>query len=397
VRAILHADADAFFAAVEQRDDPALRGKPVIVGPGVVMAASYEAKAYGIHGGMGAKRARRLCPEAIVVPPRFDAYVAASRALFSVFERTAPVVEGLSMEEAFLDVTGLERVSGSPRAIAARLRREAREDVGLAVSVGVAGSKVVAKMASAAAKPDGLLVVAPGRESEFLAPLPVERIWGVGPATASRLREHGVTTVGEIAALTETAVIAVAGSAAGRRLHAIAHSREWRPVRAGRRRRSFGAQRAMGLRRFRRDELESTLAALVDRVTRRMRRAGRVGRTVVIRLRFGDYTRASRSCTLHVATAETRAILTAARSLLRASRRTIDRRGLTLLGVTVANVDRDRGGVQLALPLDRDAEALDSALDEIRDRYGADAVIRASVIDRGRELSAALLADESPR
>jgi DNA polymerase IV len=391
---ILHADADAFFASVEQRDDPRLRGRPVIVGPGVVMAASYEAKAFGIHGGMGGTQARRLCPEAIAVPPRFDAYVEASRALFEVFERTAPRVEGLSLEEAFLDVSGLERITGTPVEIARRLRREVREQVGIAVSVGIASSKVVAKMASGAAKPDGLLLIEPGREREFLHPLPVDRIWGVGAATARRLRAHGIDTVGDIAALTEEALVAILGRAGGKHLHAIANGRSSRGVRAGRRRRTYGAQRALGLRRFRDQELDSTLAALVDRVTRRMRRSGRVGRTVVLRLRFGDYTRASRSRTLPRATAETRAILTAGRRLLRASAATIERRGLTLLGITVANVAPDGGGAQLALPLYPSEEALDAALDEVRDRFGPDSVTRASVLGRDRALSPAVLADE---
>src|SRR3954465_10570714 len=195
---ILHADADAFFASVEQRDDPRLRGRPTIVGAGVVMAASYEARAYGIHGGMSGWQARRLCPKAAVVAPRFSAYVEASRALFDLFEETAPLVEGLSMEEAFLDVRGLERISGTPRRIAERLRRRARERVGLAVTVGVARTKVLAKMASRTAKPDGLLVIDPEREAAFLRPLPVEALWGVGMITANKLRAHGICTIGEL-------------------------------------------------------------------------------------------------------------------------------------------------------------------------------------------------------
>jgi len=391
---ILHADADAFFASVEQRDDPRLRGRPVIVGAGVVMAASYEAKAFGIRGGMGGTQARRLCPDAIAVPPRFEAYVEASRGLFDVFERTAPRVEGLSLEEAFLDVSGLERFAGTPVEIARRLRREVREQVGIPISVGIANSKVVAKMASGAAKPDGLLLIESGREREFLHPLRVERIWGVGAATARRLRAHGIGTVGDIAALPEEALVAILGRAGGKHLHAIANGRSSRGVRAGRRRRTYGAQRAVGLRRFRKDELDSTLAALVDRVTRRMRRSGRVGRTVVLRLRFGDYTRASRSRTLPRPTAETRAILVAGRRLLRASAVTIERRGLTLLGITVANVEPDGGGAQLALPLYPSEEALDAALDEVRDRFGPDSVTRASVLGRNRGPSPAVLADE---
>jgi DNA polymerase IV len=394
---ILHADADAFFAAVEQRDDARLRGRPVIVGPGVVMAASYEARAHGVRGGMPAAEARRLCPDVIAVPPRFDAYVAAGRALFALFERTAPLVEGLSLEEAFLDVRGLRRIAGAPAEIAERLRAEARGEVGLAVSVGVARTKVVAKMASRAAKPDGILVVEAGDEDGFLLPLQVERIWGVGAATANRLRASGITTVGELAELPREALIEIVGAAAGSRLHALAHNREWRPVRSGRRRRSFGAQRALGRRHRTPAELETVTAALVDRVTRRMRTAGRVGRTVVMRLRFDDFTRATRSRTLVRATAETRPLLAAARALLSASGPAIERRGLTLLGITITNVERAGAGVQLALPVEPASERLDAALDEVRDRFGAGAITRAALIRDGPGLGAELLAGEAPR
>src|SRR5437764_13397307 len=219
---ILHADVDAFFASVEQRDESALRGRPVIVGPGVVMAASYEARANGVRGGMGAAKALRLCPQAAVVAPRFSAYAEPSKALFEVFDRTAPLVEGLSMEEAFLDVRGLERISGAPEQIAVRLRREVRERVGLPVSVGVARTKVLAKMASRAAKPDGLLVVPPERERAFLRPLPVERLWGVGPSTAVKLHELGIATVGDLAQLTKGRLDSVLAHARRRQLHTLA-------------------------------------------------------------------------------------------------------------------------------------------------------------------------------
>jgi DNA polymerase-4 len=188
---ILHADLDAFYASVEQRDDPGLRGRPVIVGTGVVLAASYEAKAFGVRTAMGGAQARRLCPHASVVEPRISAYSDASRAVFEVFEQTTPLVEGLSIDEAFLDVGGLRRLSGAPAEIAARLRRDVRERVGLPITVGVARTKFLAKVASAVAKPDGLLVVPPERELAFLHPLPVERLWGVGPATARKLRDRG--------------------------------------------------------------------------------------------------------------------------------------------------------------------------------------------------------------
>ena len=391
---ILHADADSFFASVEQRDDAALRGKPVAVGPGVVMAASYEAKAYGVRGGMAVPKARRLCPDLIAVPARFDAYVAASRELFDVFRRTSPVVEGLSMEEAFLDVRGLEHIRGSPLEIAKRLRAEVRAEVGLAVSVGLATSKVVAKMASAAAKPDGLLQVAPGEERAFLHPLAVEKVWGIGKASAQRLRGAGITTVGDVAALSEDALAAILGRAHGRRLHAIAAGGHFRPVRSGRRRRSFGAQRALGLRRFGRADLERSLDALVDRVTRRMRKSRRVGRTVILRMRFGDFSRATRSVTLPAPTAESTQVQLAARALLAEARHLYESRGLTMVGVTVTNVEPDGGGIQLRLPVTRANEALDAALDELRDRFGSATITRANNLDRRPELAADLLAGE---
>src|SRR5438270_13322270 len=211
--AILHADLDAFYASVEQREDPGLRGRPVIVGGGVVWAASYEAKACGIRTAMGGAQARRLCPRAIVVAPRFAAYSEASKAVFRIFERTAPVVEALSIDEAFLDVRGLERISGTPTEIAARLRQDVREQVGLPITVGIARTKFLAKVASAVAKPDGLLLVAPNRELEFLHPLPVERLWGVGRVTGEKLRQRGITTVGQVALVPERDLVAMLGRA----------------------------------------------------------------------------------------------------------------------------------------------------------------------------------------
>src|SRR6516164_9357269 len=205
---ILHADLDAFYASVEQRDHPRLRGVPVIVGGGVVLAASYEAKAFGVRTAMGGAHARRLCPRAIVVEPRMSAYSEASRAVFEVFEQTTPLVEGLSIDEAFLDVGGLRRISGTPAEIAAGLRRQVRAQVGLPITVGVARTKFLAKVASGVAKPDGLLVVRPGRELAFLHALPVEKLWGVGDVTADKLHAIGLTTVGEVACSDEAALVA---------------------------------------------------------------------------------------------------------------------------------------------------------------------------------------------
>jgi DNA polymerase-4 len=390
---ILHADLDAFYASVEQRDDARLRGRPVIVGAGVVLAASYEAKAYGVRTPMGGVQARRLCPHAIVVEPRMSAYAEASKAVFEVFEQTTPLVEGLSIDEAFLDVGGLRRVSGTATEIAVRLRRDVLDRVGLPITVGVARTKFLAKVASGVAKPDGLRVVPPDGELAFLHPLPVERLWGVGPVTAGKLRGRGLTTVGDVAGLAEAALVAMLGRASGRHLHALAHNRDPRPVQVGRRRRSIGSQRALGRSPSAPDAVDAAVVALVDRVTRRMRAAGRVGRTVVLRLRFDDFSRATRSHTLARATAQTRPILATVKGLLTSAMPLIERQGLTLVGVAVGNLDDDRA-VQLTLPFDRHrGSALDDVLDDVRDRFGPAAVTRAVLLGRDPGLSVPLLPD----
>jgi DNA polymerase-4 len=390
---ILHADLDAFYASVEQRDDPRLRGRPVIVGAGVVLAASYEAKAHGVRTAMGGRQARRLCPQAIVVEPRMSAYSAASRAVFEVFEHTTPLVEGLSIDEAFLDVGGLRRISGRPAEIAVRLRRDVLDRVGLPITVGVARTKFLAKVASGVAKPDGLLVVPPDRELAFLHPLPIERLWGVGPVTAGKLRDRGIVTVGKVARLGEAALVSMLGAGAGRHLHALAHNRDPRPVQVGRRRRSMGAQQALGRSRRTAEDVDAVLGGLVDRVTRRMRSAGRAGRTVVLRLRFDDFTRATRSHTLPRATAHTQTILDTVRGLLATATPTIARQGLTLVGVAVGNLD-DGGAVQLTLPFDHQSGTdLDAALDAVRERFGSSAVTRAVQLGRDQGTPVPLLPD----
>jgi DNA polymerase IV len=390
---ILHADLDAFYASVEQRDDPRLRGRPVIVGGGVVLAASYEAKAHGIRTAMGGASARRLCPQAIVVRPRFAAYSEASRDVYRVFEDTAPKVEGLSIDEAFLDVRGMERIAGTPIEIARRLRKAVRERVGLPITVGVARTKFLAKVASGVAKPDGLLVVPPDGELAFLHPLPVERLWGVGDVTAAKLHGRGIMTVGEVARMDEAALIGLLGVGSGRHLHALAHNRDPRPVQVGRRRGSIGSQCALGRRPRSPAEIDATLAGLVDRVARRMRAARRIGRTVVLRLRFGDFSRATRSHTMPHATAETQIILVTARGLLAAAMPAVERRGLTLVGLAVANLAADRPA-QLTLPFDRHSGgALDAALDTVRDRYGSGAVTRAVLLGRDAGMTVPLLPD----
>jgi len=382
---ILHADLDAFYASVEQRDDPSLRGRPVIVGAGVVLAASYEAKARGVRTAMGGGLARRLCPDAVVVPPRMSAYSEASKAVFAVFEDTTPLVEGLSIDEAFLEVGGLRRVSGTPTQIAVRLRREVLERVGLPITVGVARTKFLAKVASGVAKPDGLLVVPPDGELAFLHPLPVERLWGVGRITADKLRGRGIHTVGEVAELAEGSLVALLGAASGHHLHALAHNLDPRPVEVGRRRRSMGAQCALGRSRRSASRVDAVLVALVDRVTGRMRAARRVGRTVVLRLRFDDFTRATRSHTLPEATAHTPTILGAARRLLADAMPLVQQQGLTLVGVAVTNLSGD-GAVQMALPFDaHHTDALDAAVDGVRERFGRSAITR--TVHLGRDLA----------
>jgi DNA polymerase-4 len=391
--AILHADLDSFYASVEQRDDPSLRGRPVIVGGGVVLAASYEAKAYGVRTAMGGGQARRLCPNAVVVPPRMSAYSEASKAVFGVFEQTAPAVEALSIDEAFLDARGLDRISGSPPEIAARLRRHVREQVGLPITVGVASTKFLAKVASAVAKPDGLLVVPQGGELEFLHPLAVERLWGVGTVTGRKLRERGIVTVGQVARLAETTLVSMLGPAAGHHLHALAHNRDPRRVRGRRRRRSMGAQRALGRSPRSPEALDAVLIGLVERLATRLRAARRVCRTVTLRLRFGDFSRATRSHTLPEATSQTPTILATARGLLAAAMPMIESQGITLLGVSLANLGDGRA-IQLALPLDRALPiALDAALDDIRDRFGSAAVTRAVLLGRDQGLTVPLLPD----
>jgi DNA polymerase-4 len=346
--AILHADVDAFFASVAQREDPGLRGRAVVVGSWVVMAASYEARAHGIHGGMRTAEARRRCPAAVVVDACWEANVAASRALFAIFEQCAAVVEPGSMEEAFLHVTG----PGDPAPeVARRLRRRVRDELELPLSVGVARTKVLAKIASRSAKPDGLYVVPAEREESFLHPLEVERIWGVGPATARRLHAHGVRTVGQVASRSEAELMAMLGKAAGRYVHAVAQLREPRPVQRRRGRRSFGAQRALRPGDRPRDELDAALADLGERLARRMERRSRTGRTVVLRLRFGDYAHVTRSSTLAHPTGDAAAITAAGRRLLDAAMPLVRRRGITLLGLTVTNLAGDGAAGQLTLPL----------------------------------------------
>jgi DNA polymerase-4 len=342
---------------------------------------------------MGETQARRLCPQAIVVRPRMEAYSAASKAMFEVFDDTTPLVEGLSIDEAFLDVGGLRRIAGTPREIAVRLRERVRERVGLPVTVGVARTKFLAKVASGVAKPDGLLVVPIDGELAFLHPLPVERLWGVGAVTARKLHERSLTTVADVARLGEDALVSVLGRAAGRHLYALAHNRDPRRVETGRRRHSIGTQRALGRRPRAPETLDVDVIALIDRLARRLRAAHRVTRTVTLRLRFDDFSRATRSHSLPEATGDTWRLLAVARILLRDALPMIRSRGITLIGVTFSNLFSD-DAVQLALPLDGGTpSSVDATIDGLRDRFGSTAVTRAVLLGRPRGIGVPLLPD----
>jgi DNA polymerase-4 len=379
---VLHGDLDAFYASVEQRDTPNLRGVPMAVGGGVILAASYEARRFGVRTAMNAGQALRACPELKIVEPRMQAYSEASGAVFDIFRDLSPEVEPLSIDEAFIDVSGLSRLhgDGADEHIARRLRARVRDEVGLPISVGGGSTKFLAKVASAESKPDGLLIVAAGDEAAFLHPLPVGRLWGVGPVAQQRLADVGITTVGQVAALDCETLVARLGKAWGRHLHALAHNRDPRPVETGRRRRSIGSQRSFPAGTVDRDGAERIVVDVVDRVTRRLRLGERVARTVTLRLRFADFTSATRSRTLPEPTTSTGPVLLVARDLLDASWPLIEKQGLTKVGVAVSGLTDD-DAVQLMLPFGKGRpEATDGAIDEIRRRFGNQALTRATLV-----------------
>ncbi|MCP4224579.1 MAG: DNA polymerase IV [Actinomycetia bacterium] len=379
---ILHADLDAFYASVEQRDDPTLRGKPVIVGGGVVLAASYEARRFGIRTAMNGGQAKALCPRVLVAEPRMEAYSEASKAVFEIFNDTSPWVEGLSIDEAFIDVTGLRRLVGPDTEIAKALRRRVAAEVGLPISVGGGSTKFLAKVASGVAKPNGVRIVANGDELAFLHPLPVSRLWGVGPVTEERLAGVGLRTVADVAAIERKRLVSLCGKAAGHHLYALAHNLDPRQVEVGRRRRSVGSQRSFPANSVDRDGAEGVLLETVDRVTRRLRTGHRVCRTVVLRLRFGDFAQATRSRTLVEATNSTGPILSTAQDLLDESWPTISERGLTKVGIAVTGLCSD-DAIQLPLPFAKaDGPAIDRAVDTIRQRFGTDSLTRTTLVGR---------------
>ena len=381
---ILHGDLDAFYASVEQMLNPALRGKPVLVGGGVVVAASYEARAFGVRAPMPTRKALEICPRAVVVEGHFSRYLELSEQVMSIFEDATPIVEQISVDEAFLDVSGTTHLLGEPSEIARRLRARVKAEVGLPVSVGVASTKFLAKIASARAKPDGMVVVEAGKELDFLHPLPVEDLWGVGRVTATKLHRLGIETIGELAEVEPLSLRPVLGQAASGALGALSWNRDPRPVWGGRRAGSVGSQQALGRGLTDREEMSTVCQGLADRVGRRLRAKGRSGSTLTVRVRFPGPDLATRSHTLPAPTASTAALASLATTLLHRALESRDD-AVTLIGMSVSNLT-DNSHVQLELDLDdggvlRAGSAtdlhrrdLDSSVDEIRDRFGRDAV-----------------------
>jgi DNA polymerase-4 len=387
VRTIFHADMDAFFAAVEQRDDPALRGRPVVVGGasarGVVAAASYEARVYGIHSAMPAVRARRLCPDAVFVAGDMRKYRRESRRIFAIFRRYSPAVEALSLDEAFLDMTGSARLLGEPVAVAARLRADVRAETGLAVSVGIAPVKIVAKIASDLAKPDGLLAVAPADVPAFLAPLQVGRIFGVGPVALARLAVLGVVTIGDLRAIPQARLGAALGPW-GLALARLARGEDARAVEPDRDAKSYGEEHTFARDVASRAPLHEAIAAHAEAVARRLRRDRVRGRRITLKLKLarplggGRYPLVTRSLTLRAATDDGAAIAAAARRLLARADPVV---AVRLLGVSVSRLDTTDTEQMGLLASDRDTarrNRLNRAVDAIHARYG-DAALRRGV------------------
>ncbi|HLN16150.1 MAG TPA: DNA polymerase IV [Acidimicrobiales bacterium] len=390
---ILHADLDAFYASVEQLLDPRLAGRPIAVGGGVVLAASYEARAKGVRSGMPGWMARQLCGDLEFVGGHFDDYQRLGDQVMGVFNDFTPLVERISIDEAFLDVAGTRHLFGPPGDIAAAIRRRVRAEVGLPVSVGVARTKHLAKVASQVAKPDGLVVVEPEDERAFLDPLPVGLIWGVGPATQERLAASGIRTVGQLAAVGSPILERLLGTAAGGKLASLARNVDPRGIETSHRAASVGAQAALGRTVATPSVLRSTLGFLADRVGSRLREAERAGRTLTVRVRFNGMRSVTRSATLPAGISSTLTLTELAVEL--AGSALTDHpteREITLLGVSVSNLVED-ATLQLELPLCLDDEAyhpgtkvgsarwgLDRSVDRVRDRFGRYAVGYASVV-----------------
>src|SRR5260221_3301825 len=389
---ILHADLDAFYASVEQLLDPSLRGKPIAVGGGVVLAASYEAKAFGVRGGMPGRRARELCPQLIFVGGHFKDYQRLGDAAIKVLGDFTPSIERISIDEAFADVAGCTHLFGSPAEIAKMVRARVRAELGLPISIGVARTKHLAKIASQVAKPDGLVVVDPDTELQFLHHLPVELMWGVGPATKARLAEIGVLTIGQLAKKPGCSLKQVLGSAAGAKVAALAWNRDPREIKTHRRARSAGAQSALGRKPAEERVFRPTLLHLADRIGSRLRAKSRPGRTVTVRVRFANLNSVTRSVTLDAPISATVILAELAEGLLRAViAEHPDEKTISLLAISVSHLE-EHWDVELELPLGLADEArrpgtkkcmarsaVNCAVDRIRDRFGWDAIRYGSV------------------
>ncbi len=381
---ILHVDMDAFYASVSLLDHPELVGRPVIIGGsanrGVVLSATYEARALGVHSAMPMARARRAAPQAVVIEPDFRRYSDASAGVMALFGSITPLVEPISLDEAFLDISGARRRLGSPRQIGQLIRDRVHDEQGITCSVGVAASKFVAKLASTLSKPDGLLVVPPDRVIEFLHPLPVGSLWGVGDKTAETLHRLGLTTVADVAATPAQTLSRVLGAAAGRHLWELAWGRDPRPVVPREPDRSIGAEETFGTDVDDSDVVTRELLRLSDKVAARMRARGYVGRTVQLKVRFADFTTITRSRTLKDPTDVARDIYTAVGGLFAAL--DLQRARIRLVGVRVSGlVDEETAPQQLLLgdtgPGWRDAE---QAVDRIAERFGRDVVKPARLV-----------------
>lgn len=382
---ILHADLDAFYASVEQLLNPALRGRPVLVGGGVVVAASYEARAFGVRAPMSTRDALKLCPQAIVVDGHFSRYLELSEQVMSIFEDATPVVEQISVDEGFLDVSGTTHLLGSPSDIGRELRRRVREEVGLPLSVGVASTKFLAKIASARAKPDGLVLVDHGTELAFLHPLPVQALWGVGRVTASKLNRLGIGTIGELAEVNPRALAPVLGPGTASALRALSRNQDPRPVRGGRRSGSVGSQQALGRGLTDTDEMSVVVLGLADRIGRRLRAKDRSGSTLTVRVRFPGPRLVSRSHTLSAPTASTAALSNLGSELVRRALKVAHDDSVTLIGLSLSNLTTDQF-LQLELELDEGdvlragsledlrRQSIDESVDAVRERFGRELV-----------------------
>lgn len=394
---ILHADLDAFYASVEQLLDPSLRGIPIAVGGGVVLAASYEAKAFGVSGGMSGREARQRCPQLRFVEGHLGEYQRIADRVMAVLEDVTPLVERISIDEAFCDVAGAGRLFGTPAVIAADIRRRVKAEIGLPISIGVARTKHLAKIASQVAKPDGLVVVEPEHEVAFLRPLPVSLMWGVGPVTEEKLANRGITTIGELAAADPDALRGLLGQASGTKLSALAASEDPRAVQTGRRASSMGAQSAFPRCPPTVELRAQVLGHLADRIGSRLRAKRRAGRTVTVRVRFAGLRSVTRSATLPAPVSATRTLAEVAGGLVDAALADHPLADLTLLGISVSHLV-DEPSLQLELPLGLEDAALrpgtaagaarwsvDQSMDAVRRRFGRRAVGYANVAlsDRG--------------